>query len=387
MRFARMLILVAAVAAVLAPAALALRFTDASFNTPVGLVGQPYSHQFEGAAGCGPGLPYQYRILNGSLPPGLSLSTSGLISGTPTSAGTWTFWVELSDQDPPSASWCVIPAKAEREFKISILANLAITTPSTPPGVVGRGYSLGLQADGGGTQSWSIASGQLPPGLALAGSTLSGTPTTAGTYTFVVKVSDPTPRAATKSFTLVVRDLLKVTAPPTPSPSEVGALFKPLTFAATGGSGSNTWTVTGLPAGLTFNTTTLAIEGTPTAAGTFPVKVSVGDNEGQTATLDVPLTVAAHVNIATTRFAVAKAGKLFRGQLKVVGGVGPNTFKVVKGSGKFPAGVRLDPTTGVVSGIPKKAGVYRLTFEVTDSLGVKDTQTLVINVLPAPKKH
>jgi hypothetical protein len=385
MRFARMLILAGVVAAVLAPAALALRFTDNSYFTPTGIVGQPYTHQFVGEGGCGPGLPHQFRILNGSLPPGLSLSKSGTVSGTPTSAGAWSFWVELSDENPPSASWCS-PKTAEREFTIRINANLAITTPSSPPGIVGRGYSLALAADGGGTQTWSLASGQLPPGLALAGNTISGTPTTAGTYPFVVRVSDPTPRSADKSFTLTVRDVLKITAPTSPQ-SEVGVPFKPLTLAAAGGNQSAyTWSVTGLPADLKFDPATHAIAGTPTAAGSFVVKVTVGDNEGQTATLDVPLTVAARVNITTTRWAQTKVGKPFRGQLKTAGGIGPMKFKVVKGSGKFPVGIRLDPLTGVVSGVPKKAGVYSLEFEVTDALGVTDRQRLVITVLPAKKR-
>src|SRR6476620_10645696 len=84
MRFTKILVLVAVAALVIAPAAFALRFTDDSYNTPTGETGKGYSFQFHGAGGCGPALPYQYKMLAGSLPPGLSLSSSGLISGTPT---------------------------------------------------------------------------------------------------------------------------------------------------------------------------------------------------------------------------------------------------------------------------------------------------------------
>ena len=107
------------VALVVVPSAAALRFTDDSYFVPAAVVGSPYSHQFKGDGGCGPALPYQFRVLNGALPPGLSLSSNGLISGTPRQAGSWSFWVELSDQDPPSASWCR-PAQSEREFTISV---------------------------------------------------------------------------------------------------------------------------------------------------------------------------------------------------------------------------------------------------------------------------
>jgi len=383
MRFARTLILTAAIAAVLAPVALAIRFTDDSFNTPVGLVGQPYNHRFDGASGCGPGLPYQFRILNGGLPPGLSLSKSGYVTGTPTQAGAWSFWVELSDENPPSASWCR-PATAEREFVIRINANLAITTPSTPNAAVGKPYSLQLAADGGGTQTWSLVTGALPPGLALgATGALTGTPTTAGSYTFTVKVADPT-RSNTKQFTLVVRDVLKIT-PVTLPQSEVGVAFKPVNLAATGGSETKTWAAAGLPAGLLFDAASASITGTPTAAGSFVVKVTLTDNEGQSATLDVPLTVAAKLEITTTTVRSAKLGKPFSFKIATRGGVGPFKFGVVRGSGKFPVGVKLDTTTGIVSGTPTKAGSFTLTFEVTDSLGVKDQQTLTITV-PAAKK-
>ena len=74
MRFTRVLLLVSLLALVVVPAALALRFTDDSYNMPQGCTGQPYSKTFHGEGGCGPALPYQYRVLAGALPPGLSLS-------------------------------------------------------------------------------------------------------------------------------------------------------------------------------------------------------------------------------------------------------------------------------------------------------------------------
>src|SRR5213594_3227355 len=120
MRFTRVTLLVSLLALIVVPVALAIRFTDDSYNMPTGVVGQAYSKQFNGAGGCGPALPYQYSLLGGNLPPGLSLSKSGLISGTPSQAGNWSFWVDLSDQNPPSADWCR-PADAQREFTITVI--------------------------------------------------------------------------------------------------------------------------------------------------------------------------------------------------------------------------------------------------------------------------
>ena len=105
-RFALTVVVAALVAVVVVPSAAAIRFTDDSYQVPDGAVGSRYYHQFKGDGGCGPALPYQFRILNGALPPGLSLASNGLVSGTPTQRGNSSFWVELSDQDPPSADWC-----------------------------------------------------------------------------------------------------------------------------------------------------------------------------------------------------------------------------------------------------------------------------------------
>ena len=128
---------VALAALVVVPSAAAIRFTDESYKVPDGAVGSRYFHQFQGDGGCGPALPYQFRILNGSLPPGLALASNGLVSGVPTQGGNWSFWVELSDQDPPSADWC-IPRKSEREFAINI-GPRGSAPDASPPATSGGG--------------------------------------------------------------------------------------------------------------------------------------------------------------------------------------------------------------------------------------------------------
>src|SRR5438128_4236220 len=165
----RVTIFLTAVAAalVLTSAAWAIRFTDESYFTPAGTVGTPYSFTFTGAGGCGPALPYQFTIIGGSLPPGLGLALSGLVSGTPTQAGSFSFWVNLSDQNPPSADWCR-PSEAQRQFTIAIngsggspptpapVAAPSITTAGLPEASVGNSYSTSFAASGGGNQTWSL---------------------------------------------------------------------------------------------------------------------------------------------------------------------------------------------------------------------------------------
>jgi len=256
-------------------------------------VGSPYAAHLNGEGGCGPdpnvpgsGLPYQYRALNGSLPPGLVLDKNGLLHGTPAEAGTWSFWIELSDEDPPSAPWCV-PARSEREFIVSVAA---------PPATVGSTYVVQVGSAGVDAVTWSVVSGALPPGLGL-------------------------------------------------SPS------------------------TGVIAGI------------PAITGTFPFTLWATDTRGVTATVKLTITVHPILALAPVRLAPARVGRAYRATVRANGGVQPVTFAVR--SGHLPIGVRLNPKTGVVSGNPRKPGVYRVTIVALDGLRRTAKHTYALAVRPA----
>jgi len=380
MRFTKVLLVVSLLALVVTPIALALRFTDESYNTPVGEVGKAYSFQFNGAGGCGPALPYQYRILDGSTPPGITMSSAGTFSGVPTQAGTWSFWVELSDQDPPSAAWCV-PSKSQREFSIRIVQGIKIQQNALNPSrtFLNEPYSFQFTAQGGGPQTWSLISGQLPAGITLSSSgLLSGTPTAAGDFTFKVQVSDGS-RTDTQTYTLSVVQRLKISTPAVPA-GEVGLAFT-TQLAATGGRGNHTWSLasgTVLPAGLTLDPATGVISGKPAAAGVFPVKVTVTDTIGLTDTVEVQLHVAAKLAIAKNALKNATATHAYKVRFKAEGGVRPRTWTILRG--KLPAGITLNAKTGELSGKPTKAGTFRIRVQVTDKLGAKSQASFVLKV-------
>lgn len=390
MRYLRVVALVGLLALVIAPAALALRFTDDSYFTPQGIVGVPYMHKFNGAGGCGPdpvtggGLPYQYRVLSGGLPPGLTLSKDGTISGTPTTPGGYGFYVELSDENPPSQPWCR-PETAERDFTINVIAGLTIEQASVPTGTVGTAYALKLTASGGGTQQWALAGGTLPPGVALSGDgTLSGTPTTKGDFLFSVKVADG-PRNNTRQYTLAVRDALRV-AEITVPPAEVGKAFS-LKPTASGGTESYTWSLpqgTVLPSGLTLDAATGTIAGIPLAAGTFALPLTVTDTEARTVPTNLSLAIAPKLAFKTVTLRPAKVGKAYQATVKTVGGAGDVSLKLIR---VRPIGaVHFDRTTGVLSLTPKAAKRYTIVLRATDELKVIANQTLTLDVKPAPNK-
>jgi large repetitive protein len=133
--------------------------------------------------------PYAYAVTNGSLPAGLTLSSGGAISGTPTLAETSTFTVQVTDSEKPAIS-------ATQTFSITIQGALTITTTSLPGGNVGAAYAATINITGGvPPYNCSISAGALPTGIALGatGSTscpLSGTPTAAGGFNFTLTVTD-----------------------------------------------------------------------------------------------------------------------------------------------------------------------------------------------------
>jgi hypothetical protein len=371
--------------------------SGADFICPQGSVGASYSISLVGRGGCGPALPYQYRVLSGSLPPGLSLASNGTISGTPSQSGTYAAYLELSDEDPPSGAWC-IPKKAERQFFFKIDPGLQIVTNDLPKNAsVGVPYSATLLAQvvtslnppsgspaTGAT--WSVVSGVgtgLPPGLSLVNGVISGTPTTEGAYSFRIQAS-LNGSTHFQTYALTVRQPLTVVAAkplaaaPLPTAWEVGL---PFSAKLTPSGGSGTYTITlgsgALPTGLTLGPDG-TISGTPTAAGVFHATVRLEDSEGRTLDYAANFGVAARLAVGTIALKPAKVGRLYRAKLASLGGVPVKKWKVL--AGPLPKGLHFDPTLGTLSGTPTKLGSYRVTFQVTDGLKVVSKKTFRIVV-------
>jgi hypothetical protein len=216
---------------------------------------------------------------------------------------------------------------------------------------------------------------------------ISGTPTTAGTYTFEVlaKMNGDT-RSDTKVLGIVVRDPLSIVGsdPFTAARRALGEITAPFdaVLAASGGDGTYVWSLTSgaLPPGLSM--VDGAIAGTPTTSGAYPFTVTVTDSEARVANYPARIVVAEKLAVSTLLLRPGKVGKLYAAKVATSGGVKPATWRIVVGP--LPRGVRFDRTTGALYGIPTKPGRYRLTFEATDSLGVKATKRLAILVAPAP---
>jgi large repetitive protein len=362
---------------------------------PTAYVGVPYTVEIESeeGSGCSPNYDW-FEIVNSALPPGLSMTRDGVISGVPTSAGFTRFWIHNHDltQAQGGPDWCQRDDVSEREFSIFVDPGLAIDNESLEGATVGKAYSETLTAKRVVTlnpttgseapATWSLQSGALPQGITLStAGVFSGTPTSEGGYGFVVKAQYGSV-FDTKEYTLTVRQPVSVKSPfgPARPPSSEVGIRVGKTFTATGGSGTYTWALVSgtLPAGVVLDATHGTIAGAPQAAGVFAFAVAATDSEGRVATSAAALTVAPRLTIRTLRLKPAKVASTYRMKLATVGGVQPTKWSVVNNT--LPPGLKLSQKTGTIAGTPLQSGRFPVTLGARDALGAKSQKTLVLRV-------
>ncbi len=337
---------------------------------PAATRGQPYSATLGADGGLA---PYKWSIASGALPAGITLATTGVISGTTQVPGTFTIAVKATDAGLRSAT-----------TTMTVVINLDpaipyITNTAMPAGSLTKPYSVQLDAvSGPGSYVWSLASGTLPAGLALsADGLLSGTPTTATSYSFTVKVTSGT-AIDTRSYSVPVAAAVAATTTSLTAAS-VGTSYS-VSLAASGGTKSYVWAIDSgtLPAGLTLSGG--KISGTPSAAGSQTLVFRVTDTAGRVA-LTNPLTLNVY-QVSITNDATlpgANVGHSFSVQLVATGGVAPYTFTSTSRS--LPGGLTLT-SSGALSGTPTTAGTFSIGIKTTDAGSRTATKTFTLVVSP-----
>jgi hypothetical protein len=159
-----------------------------------------------------------WTIVSGSIPPGMQMPSvygagATIIGGTPTQQGTFTFTVDNVPFNNPRAP----PSQGTYSITVGPPLRLKVVLPASgstlSPGTVGVAYAQNFFLSGGvAPYTWSVASGQLPPGLALKSTNapnddnnqLAGTPTQAGNFKFTMKVTDSSGQSASQQFKLTI---------------------------------------------------------------------------------------------------------------------------------------------------------------------------------------
>lgn len=319
------------------------------------------------------------------LPQGISINAStGVISGSPTVASL-TNTSTITVQDPTSGQ------SASAQFSMPVYPALIYNGPSSfGPAVIGQVFPQVQASATGGTGTYAYSATGLPSGLTINASTgvISGTPNgSAGASSVTVTVSDSASgqTVGSGSLTLQVYTALRLTSPASMPPAVQNQTYTGGTFSATGGSGTYSWSATGLPSGITINTSTGAISGSTATTGSSNVVVTVQDSaSGQSASSpSLPLTVYTPVSIsAPTSFGPAVLNKAFGPvQISATGGSGTYTYSATG----LPAGLSVNSSTGAISGTPNgTAGLSSVTVTVADATSGQtvNKSSLALSVYP-----
>lgn len=334
---------------------------------PGGTIGQVYSQTITADDEL---LPTLFIIDSGSLPPGLLLTNLGTIQGTPTAAGSYTFTVN-ADAPPRTGT-------ATYTIEIAEPVSLELSPATLSDGTVGTTYSEWLSTSGGEQPySYEIVEGSLPDGITLVGANITGTPTSSGTSTFKVKVTDSASATGEIEYVLTVNPRTPVVTPNleflaaghvgTPYSALIGAAqgISPYTFSITGGT---------LPPGLTLSTINgniASISGMPSTSGTFEFTVGITDSGGGTpgtgsSTFKIVIQSGGPAITPSEETVALKTGEPHSKTINASGGASPYAFET---SGTLPPGLSFhyDGELAEITGTPTVAGTYVFEVILTDA--------------------
>ena len=363
------------VAAGSASAAVAITSTSPLPNAASGV---NYTFTFTATGGTSP-----YVWASSSLPPGLQLdSNSGILGGTPTQTGSFSFVIQVTDANK---------ATATGNFSLTVVPGPLVITTLSPlfTAIVGSPYSQQFTATGGAPPyTWSVTQGQTGA-LTLNASTgsLSGTPTAPGVLNFTVQVKDSAGATFSASFSLTVKSPTLVISTSVNLPDGAVGNAYSQQLAADGGVPPYVWSLlSGAVPGLTLSSAGL-LSNTPITPGTYTPTIQVTDSAGIAVSKVFHLTIApAPLNITTASpLGSATAGIPFSQTLAATGGTPPYTWSATG----LPAGLTIDAPTGTISGTPVGAGTFSVPIRVTDAnrstFGNLYTLTVALPTVPTIK--
>ena len=320
--------------------------------------------------------PFSFSISAGSLPAGVGISsdaTTVTISGTPTTAGGFSYTLKVTDSASQTGT---------HSTSGSIAPGPSISTGSLAGGQVGVAYGQTISAGGGvGCCTFSIQSGGVP-GLSLSsGGNLSGTPTSAGTFSLVVSAMDANGAVATRALSVTISaPLFSMSCDSTAGPSEVGQSYS-TSCVASGGTPPVRWVTGGsLPPGLSLISPTgsnSGISGKATTAGSYSYSIQASDSVGANQSVSFNANIVAGVTIGTGSLPATVVGAAYNQTLQASGGTKPITWSIAGGSP--PSGISLSGS-GVLSGTPSAPGTFNFTVKASDAVGSSATQALSIAV-------
>ena len=328
-----------------------------------GAIGTSYNETVTASGGTGP-----YIFTAGSLPAGLTLSSGGVVSGTPTAGGTFNFTITATDSSTGTGA----PFSASRAYSLTIAdPTISIAPTILTAAAVNTAYSRTITASGGTAgYSYAVTAGSLPAGLTLSsGGTLSGTPTASGSFNFTITATDSS--TGTGPFTGSRAYSLSVTANP-PVANGVAATVapnstnNPITLDITGGAATSVAVATAATHG-TATASGTAITYTPATgySGSDSFTYIAINSEGTSAPATVSVTVSIPtISVSPSTLSAASVAVAYSQTITASGGTSAYSYAITAGA--LPSGLTLSPA-GAVSGTPTAGGSFNFTITATDS--------------------
>ncbi|MEP7337100.1 MAG: putative Ig domain-containing protein [Acidobacteriota bacterium] len=316
---------------------------------PTAPAGMFYSQQLSVTPASG----FSFSLTSGTLPMGILLSPSGLLSGTPTQSGTFNFRVTVASGS----------CSGFRDYSLVVACiSVAVTPASLPGGSVGTAYNQTVSGSPSGTYSYSVTSGALPAGLSLNATTgaLTGTPTTSGTFGFTVAASAGG-CSGMQSYSVTI-GCPAITLASLGS-ATVGSGYAGSVAASPAGDYTYSVVTGSLPSGLSLNTSSGAITGLPSTSGTQNFSLKAQDANGCSGTQSYSLVVSCPT-ITLSALPVPALNTPYN-QTVTASPAGSYSFAVTAGA--LPTSLSLNSATGLLSGTPTATGAYSFTITVTGS--------------------
>ncbi len=241
--------------------------------------------------------------------------------------------------------------------------------------------------DADDTYTYAVTAGALPPGLTLgggpataAGVPLSGTPTAAGTYNFTITATSGTNATGSTAYTLVISPPPLTISPSSLPPATQNVAYSQ-TISASGGTGPYSYIVLSgsLPPGLSLNSSSGVLSGTPTAGGSYNFTVQATDQLGNSGTRAYTLNVGTNIlMLSPTTLPSGTQNVAYNQTVTASGGIGSYTYAVT--SGTLPTGLTLNPASGAITGTPTAGGAFNFTIRATDTFGDTGSQGYSVNI-------
>ena len=322
--------------------------------------------------------PYTFAVTTGAVPAGMTLSSGGVLNGTPTTATSYTFIVTATDS---------LSATGTQSYTILINPAVTVAPASLPNWTISKsGYTQTITGGNGtGAKTLAVTAGAVPTGMTFTPVTgvLNGIPTATGTFNFTITATDTVGATGSQAYTVVINAAVTV-APATLPDWTANKSGYTQTITSSNGTGAKTLAVTAgaVPTGMTFTPGTGVLNGTPTVTGTFNFTITATDTVGATGLQAYTVIINPAVTVAPATlpdWTISKSG--YTQTITSSNGTGAKALALTAGA--VPTGMTFTPATGVLSGTPTVANTFNFTITATDTVSATGSQAYTIIINPA----